>query len=77
MSSVQLMCSLNIDIPSSVTVTWLDGSNEFMLGPDDTITQDGNTATLIIGNPQQSDANVYECSFRFDQQVVGKRIQLG
>ena len=78
MSSVQLMCSLNIEIPSSVTVTWLYNSNEFILGPYDTITQGGTTTTLTIGNPQPSDAGIYQCSFMgFDQQIVGRFIELG
>ena len=72
------MCSLNIDIPSSVTVWWLDGSNFFDLGPSDTITQAGTIATLVIGNPQPSDAGYYRCSFSgFDQHYVGRFIQLG
>ena len=77
-SSVQLICSLNIDIPSSVTVTWLDGNHVFNLGPSDAITQAGNTTTLIIGNPQQSDAGVYQCSFRgIVENPIGRFIELG
>ena len=78
MSSVQLMCSLNIEIPSSVTVILLDGDNPFDLGPYDTVTQAGTTTTLIIGNPQQSDDGVYRCSFiGFNQQPVARIIRLG
>ena len=77
-SSVQLMCLLNIDIPSSVTVTWLYYSNSFNLGPSDVITQAGTTTTLIIGNPQQSDAGVYRCSFRgIVENPIGRFIELG
>ena len=75
--SIQLMCSLNIDIPSSVTVIWLDGPNIFDVGPYDTITQDGTTTTLVIGNPQPSDDGVYRCTFIFDQWLVARFIQLG
>ena len=57
------MCSLNIDIPSSVTVIWTRNDNLFNLGPSDTIMQAGNTTTLIIGNPQPPDAGFYRCSF--------------
>ena len=60
-SSVQLMCSLNIDIPSSVTVRWfLDNVNIFT--PHEVITA-GNTTTLLIENPQLSDAGDYQCLF--------------
>ena len=62
-SSVQLMCSLNIDIPSSVTVTWLLSNNHAMTAPPNGVITAGNTTTLIIGNPQPSDAGAYGCSF--------------
>ena len=62
-NSVPLMCSLNIDIPTSVTVKWLDGNNPFNLGPSDAIIQAGTTTTLIIGNLQPSDDGIYQCSF--------------
>ena len=62
-SSVQLMCSLNITIPSSVTVIWTYNSNIFLItSPNEVITTD-NTATLLIVNPQPSDAGDYECTF--------------
>ena len=41
--SVQLMCSLNIDIPSSVTVTWLYNSNLAMTTPPNEVLTAGNT----------------------------------
>ena len=76
--SVQLICSLNIDIPSSVTVTWLHNSNRVNLKSSDAITQADNTATLIIGNPQAPNIGEYRCSFTgFDQEVVVRIIQLG
>ena len=62
-SSVQLICSLNIDIPSSVTVRWLYNSNLAMITPPNGVITVGNTTTLIIGNPQPSDAGTYQCSF--------------
>ena len=77
-SSVQLMCSLNIDIPSSVTISWLYNSNTFNLGPSDSITQAGTTTTLIIGNPQPSDAGLYQCSFGgIVEHPIGRFIMLG
>ena len=62
-SSVQLICTLNIDIPSSVTVTWLYNSNLVMTTPPNGVITAGNTTTLVIGNTQPSDAGVYTCIF--------------
>ena len=53
------MCSLNIDIPSSVRVKWLHNGSDV---PNEII-MDGNTTTLVIANPQPSDAGVYHCVF--------------
>ena len=52
------MCSLNIDIPSSVKDTWLHNGSDV-----GTTNKTGNTTTLIIANPQPSDAGVYQCVF--------------
>ena len=57
------MCSLNIDIPSSVTVTWLHYSFLAMTTPPNGVSTAGNSTTLVIGNPQPSDAGVYQCIF--------------
>ena len=54
------MCSLNIDIPSSVTVMWL--LDNIFTPPHKVITT-GNTTTLLIENPQPSDAGDYQCLF--------------
>ena len=59
-SPVQLMCSLNIDITSNMTVTWSHNGSVVMTAP----TQTGNTTTLQIENPQPSDAGVYQCVFK-------------
>ena len=59
-SSVQLMCSLNVTIPVSMIVTWSHYGNDIMTPPNEVSTT-GNTTTLTIGNPQPSDAGVYEC----------------
>ena len=59
-SSVQLMCSLNVIIPSTVTVTW---THDNIVTHPNEVTQSGNTTTLVIVNPQPSDAGVYECVF--------------
>ena len=63
-SSVQLMCTLNIIIPPSVTVTWSHNQNPFLIiEPPNEVVTAGNTTTLIIGDPQPSDAGVYHCVF--------------
>ena len=62
-NSVQLMCSLNIDIPSSVTVTWLLSNNHAMTTPPNGVITAGNTTTLTIENPQPSAAGDYQCVF--------------
>ena len=59
--AVQLMCSLNIDIPSNVTVIWI--YNNIIQLPNELVSTAGNTTTLVIRNPQPSDAGVYWCVF--------------
>ena len=76
--SVQLMCSLNIDIPSSVTVTWLHNDNIVMTTSTNNIMQTGNTTTLTIENLQSSVAGVYQCVFNdsVDQWTLRRNIIL-
>ena len=62
-SSVQLMCSLNVIIPPSVMVTWSYNNNPVLITPPNEVSTAGNTTTLAIGNPQPSDAGVYDCVF--------------
>ena len=62
-SSVQLMCTLNVDIPSSVEVTWLYNGSTIVTTPHNKVTQTGNAAILQIGDLQLSDAGVYQCVF--------------
>ena len=59
--SIQLMCSLNIDIPSSVTVTWTYNTIRVITNG---VSTTGNTTTLVMGNPLPSDDGVYQCTFR-------------
>ena len=60
-----LMCSLNVTIPSGMTITWLhDDRIEFVI----TATQAdrnrrSNTASLLKGRPTLSDVGVYQCVF--------------
>ena len=57
------MCSLNIDIPFSVVVTWLHNDSDVMTTLPNGVITAGNTTTLVIGNPQTSDAGDYQCVF--------------
>ena len=77
-SSVQLMCLLNIDIPSSVTVMWFHNDNIVMTTSPNSTTQSGNTTILTIENPQPSDAGVYQCVFKdtVDQWTLRRNIIL-
>ena len=61
--SVQLMCTLNINISSNVTVTWLHNGAVATITPPNGVIQTGNTTTLVIGNFRVSDAGVYQCVF--------------
>ena len=45
-----------------MVVTWLHNDN--ITSPDEGLTA-GNTTTLIIRNPQPSDAGVYQCVFNY------------
>ena len=62
-SSVQLMCLLNVIIPSSVRVIWTYNSGPFIITPPNEVLTAGNTTTLVIRNPQPSDAGGYQCTF--------------
>ena len=61
-SCVQLTCSLNINISSNVIVTWLNTVTMTSL-PNEVITTDNDTTTLVIRNPQPSDVGDYQCVF--------------
>ena len=73
---VNLICSLNITMPSNVTVTWLhNGSNAMTTSPNKA-TQARNTATLLIGDFQPSDAGVYQCVFHDVGWTIRRNIRL-
>ena len=57
-----LTCSINVTIPSTMTVTWLHNGTIIMTPPNEVLTA-GSTTTLVIRNPQPSDAGVYRCVF--------------
>ena len=72
------MCTLNTDIPSSVTVIWLHNSNLAMTIPPNEVITAGNTTTLVIRNPQPSDAGTYQCVFHeMNVALAQKFITLG
>ena len=56
-----LTCSLNVTIPSSVTVSWVHNSTVTISSRE--VTQDDRTTTLQIDSPESSDAGVYQCVF--------------
>ena len=62
-NSVQLMCSLNVTIPSSVRVIWTHNNGPFIVTSPNEVITTGNTTTLLIVNPQPSDAGDYWCTF--------------
>ena len=62
-SSVNLTCSLDIAIPSSVMATWTHNNDTVMNTTHNEILQTGNTTTLLIRNPQPSDGGYYQCVF--------------
>jgi len=56
-----LKCSLNINVPPGVVITWLHNGSVILTR---TITQDTpviNSAMLLFGTLQPSDAGVYQC----------------
>ena len=62
-SSVQLTCSLNIEIPSGVTVTWFFRGFPIIVEPPNEVITVDNSTTLVIHNPQPSDVGDYQCLF--------------
>ena len=54
------MCSLNVTIPSSMTVTW---SHNGTITPPNEVLTAGSTTMLVVRYPQPSDAGVYQCVF--------------
>ena len=64
LSFVQLICTLSVTITSNMTVTWLHNGNIVSTTPPNEVTQIGNTTTLLIENPQSSDAGDYQCIFK-------------
>ena len=57
-----LICSLNVNIPGSVTIIWIHNSIPISSNEATQTTAD-NSTTLLIENLQPSDAGVYQCVF--------------
>ena len=61
---LRFKCSLNINIPPSMVITWLHNGSVILTR---TRTQDtpvsNSTMLLLLGKPQPSDAGVYQCVF--------------
>ena len=62
-SSVPLTCSLNVNIPSSVTITWTNNNANVTMSPNKIIEIGNTNTTLLIRNLQLSDTGVYQCVF--------------
>ena len=55
-----LTCSLNVTIPDSMIITWYHNGS-YVRTPD---APPGKSTTLVIENPEASDAGGYECEFK-------------
>ena len=56
------MCSLNVTIPSGMTITWLHDSCVVSTRTTQ-VDQTSKSAFLLRGRPEQSDAGAYQCVF--------------
>ena len=61
-TQLTLMCSLNITIPSGMTITWLH-NDSIVTTTMNQVDQNSNTVFLINGKLIPSDAGVYQCVF--------------
>ena len=61
-----------------MTVTWLHNGSIAMTTSTNEVSTTGNTTTLVIVNPQPSDAGVYHCVFNdtVDQWILRRKIIL-
>ena len=66
-----LTCSLNITIPSTVTILWFHNGSNAVSG-----TPNGDSTTLVIRNPQPSGAGVYQCVFSDSEWTIRRNIRL-
>jgi len=62
-STAYVRCSLNDNIQSTVTVTWLHNGRLARTIPPNEVIQSGDTTTLVIRNLKSSDVGTYQCVF--------------
>ena len=60
-TTANVMFSLNVTLSPNFTVMWFYNGSSITRTAHYDITQAGNTTTLVILDPQQSDAGVYQC----------------
>lgn len=53
--------SLNVTISGNIIITWLYNGSDIVETPRYSVIEAGNTTTLLITEPQPSDAGVYQC----------------
>ena len=59
-----LTCSLNITIPTNMFIFWDHNGNRLATAASNrNIMQTSHSTTLLIQNPQSSDAGIYQCIF--------------
>ena len=58
-----LTCSLNITIPFGMFITWDHNGNIATIASNKNTIQTSHSTTLLIENPQSSDAGLYRCTF--------------
>ena len=61
-TTVNVTCSLNITIPSTMIILWIH-NNTVIRGDRVSHSTSGNTTTLLINNFQSSDVGDYQCIF--------------
>ena len=66
-TNFQLACTLNVEIPAGMTVTWLHNGNLIWTL---TSTVDANTNTLRL---TESQAGVYHCAFNYTTGYIVRR----
>ena len=60
---ISITCSLNITIPFSTIVIWSHNGNIATIASNRNAIKTSHSTTLLIENPQSSDAGVYQCMF--------------
>ena len=58
-----LTCSLNITIPFGMFITWDHNGSIATTASNKNAMQTSHSTTLLIENPQSSDAGLYRCTF--------------